>query len=32
VVPGATVDRDGAAWREILTGLSAGDVVVTPDE
>jgi RND family efflux transporter MFP subunit len=32
VVPGETVTRDGAAWREILTGLSAGDMVVTPDE
>ena len=32
VVPGETVMRDGAAWREILTGLSAGDVVVTGDE
>jgi RND family efflux transporter MFP subunit len=32
VVPGETVERDGAAWREILTGLSAGDVVVTGDE
>jgi RND family efflux transporter MFP subunit len=32
VVPGETVTREGAPWREILTGLSAGDVVVTPDE
>jgi RND family efflux transporter MFP subunit len=32
VVPGGTVDRDGAPWREILTGLSAGDIVVTSDE
>ena len=32
VVPGETVEYEGAAWREILTGLSAGDVVVTPDE
>jgi RND family efflux transporter MFP subunit len=32
VVPGKTVERDGVLWREILTGLSAGDVVVTPDE
>jgi RND family efflux transporter MFP subunit len=32
VVPGETVMRDGTPWREILTGLSAGDVVVTPDE
>ncbi len=32
VVPGDIVDRDGKAWREILTGLSAGDRVVTPDE
>lgn len=32
VVPGETIKREGVAWREILTGLSAGDVVVTPDE
>ncbi len=32
VVPGETVERDGSAWREILTGLSAGDLVVTSDE
>jgi RND family efflux transporter MFP subunit len=32
VVPGETVDRDGVPWREILTGLSAGDIVVTSDE
>ncbi|HEY9037980.1 MAG TPA: efflux RND transporter periplasmic adaptor subunit [Roseovarius sp.] len=32
VVPGDIVDRDGKVWREILTGLSAGDRVVTPDE
>lgn len=32
VVPGDTVERGGATWREILTGLSAGDRVVTPDE
>jgi RND family efflux transporter MFP subunit len=32
VVPGETILRDGTPWREILTGLSAGDVVVTPDE
>ncbi len=32
VVPGGTIARDGAPWREILTGLVAGDVVVTPDE
>lgn len=29
VVPGARVIRDGAGWREILTGLQAGDIVVT---
>ncbi|MCB1440025.1 MAG: efflux RND transporter periplasmic adaptor subunit [Nitratireductor sp.] len=29
VVPGETVKRDGSEWREILTGLSVGDVVVT---
>jgi hypothetical protein len=32
VVPGAEVLRDGAAWREILTGLKPGDVVVTDHE
>ncbi len=32
VVPGDMVQRDGMAWREILTGLSAGDRVVTLDE
>lgn len=32
VVPGATIEQDGATWREILTGLVPGDVVVTPDE
>jgi membrane fusion protein, multidrug efflux system len=32
VVPGAIHDRDGVPWREILTGLAAGDIVVTPDE
>ncbi|MFX0543870.1 efflux RND transporter periplasmic adaptor subunit [Roseovarius sp. S4756] len=32
VVPGDLIQRDGKAWREILTGLSAGDRVVTPDE
>jgi membrane fusion protein, multidrug efflux system len=32
VVPGATISRDGSPWREILSGLVAGDVVVTPDE
>ena len=32
VVPGETILREGTPWREILTGLSAGDVVVTPDE
>ncbi len=28
VVPGGLVVRDGRAWREILTGLNAGDVIV----
>ncbi|MGI1661504.1 efflux RND transporter periplasmic adaptor subunit [Palleronia sp. KMU-117] len=32
VVPGGRVMRDGEVWREILTGLHAGDVVVTGDE
>jgi RND family efflux transporter MFP subunit len=32
VVPGGRVMRDGEEWREILTGLHAGDVVVTGDE
>jgi RND family efflux transporter MFP subunit len=32
VVPGAEVLRDGTVWREILTGLVPGDVVVTDHE
>ncbi|RBI83799.1 efflux transporter periplasmic adaptor subunit [Rhodosalinus halophilus] len=32
VVPGAVVERNGTTWREILTGLAAGETVVTPDE
>jgi multidrug efflux system membrane fusion protein len=32
VVPGATMLRDGVEWVEILTGLNAGDVVVTDHE
>ncbi len=32
VVPGAVLARDGVTWREILTGLDAGDLVVSPDE
>lgn len=32
VVPGGTVMRDGEAWREILTGLGAGDRVVIDHE
>lgn len=32
VVPGGTVQREGAPWREILTGLRAGDIVVTGHE
>ncbi len=32
VVPGGPITRDGAVWREILTGLSSGDRVVIGDE
>ncbi|MCR8548325.1 efflux RND transporter periplasmic adaptor subunit [Salipiger sp. P9] len=32
VVPGETVLKDGARFREILTGLNPGDVVVTDHE
>lgn len=32
VVPGESFERDGAVWREILTGLAVGDRVVTSDE
>jgi RND family efflux transporter MFP subunit len=32
VVPGQTVAQDGETWREILTGLATGDMVVTGDE
>lgn len=32
VVPGRSIIRDGAEWVEILTGLHAGETVVTPDE
>lgn len=32
VVPGTTLERDGEVWREILTGLSAGETVVAADE
>lgn len=32
VVPGAVVMRDGEEWREILTGLAAGDKVATSHE
>ncbi|WP_343080473.1 efflux RND transporter periplasmic adaptor subunit [Ostreiculturibacter nitratireducens] len=32
VVPGETISRDGETWREILTGLEAGDRVVTENE
>jgi RND family efflux transporter MFP subunit len=28
VVPGASLTRDDGAWREILTGLTAGDTIV----
>jgi len=32
VVPGGTLMRDGAIWREILSGLVAGDRVMITDE
>lgn len=32
VVPGATIERDAVSWREILSGLRTGDVVVLADE
>lgn len=32
VVPGAVLERDGQTMREILSGLTPGEVVVTPDE
>ncbi|WP_353471435.1 efflux RND transporter periplasmic adaptor subunit [Salipiger sp. H15] len=32
VVPGREVRRDGAAWREILTGLTPGETVILSDE
>jgi RND family efflux transporter MFP subunit len=32
VVPGAAIEREGATWREILTGLEAGDMVVIADD
>lgn len=32
VVPGGTVTQDGVVWREILSGLVAGDQVVIEDE
>ncbi|MDJ0640167.1 MAG: efflux RND transporter periplasmic adaptor subunit [Paracoccaceae bacterium] len=32
VVPGGALQRDGTQWREILTGLGAGETVVTEDE
>ncbi len=32
VVPGREVTREGAAWREILTGLEPGETVMVPDE
>ncbi|MCA0942022.1 efflux RND transporter periplasmic adaptor subunit [Salipiger pacificus] len=32
VVPGREVTRDGAAWREILTGLTPGETVMVPHE
>ena len=31
VIPGAAIERGGAMWREILTGLAVGDRVVLPD-
>jgi len=32
VVPGPVIIHDGAAWREILTGLEPGETVVTGNE
>lgn len=32
VVPGGAFERDGEMWREILSGLAAGDHVVIADE
>ena len=32
VVPGQTILREGKPWREILTGLRAGDTVVWHDD
>lgn len=32
VVPGAATEQDGVMWIEILTGLSAGDMVVLTDD
>jgi len=32
VVPGGMIQRDGVSWREILSGLGAGDAVVIGDE
>lgn len=32
VVPGQIINRDGQDWQEILSGLQAGDIVVTKDE
>jgi len=32
VVPGGAIERDGEIWREILSGLTAGDQVVMQDE
>lgn len=31
VVPGESVERNGTVWREILTGLEAGETVLTDD-
>jgi RND family efflux transporter MFP subunit len=32
VVPGTAVEREGTVWREILSGLSVGDKVITDHE
>ncbi len=32
VVPGARIERDGRVWREILSGLESGDIVVFDHE
>jgi len=32
VLPGARVTQDGTRWREILTGLMAGETVVQTND